>query len=68
MYSNEQYNKELLPALRPTMYKVLLFLDIPQQYLRDSRQLLDLCKGINCHGAIQRSLLSSFSIKPKQTG
>jgi tetratricopeptide (TPR) repeat protein len=33
MYSNEQYNKELLPALRPTMYKVLLFLDIPQQYL-----------------------------------
>ena len=33
MYSNEQYSKELLPALRPVMYKVLLFLDIPQQYL-----------------------------------
>ncbi|MDA8774389.1 hypothetical protein N9N13_01560 [Opitutales bacterium] len=33
MYSNEQYSKELLPALRPLMYKVLLFLDIPQQYL-----------------------------------
>lgn len=32
MYSNEQYSKELLPALRPVMYKVLLFLDIPQQY------------------------------------
>ena len=32
MYSNEQYSKELLPALRPVMYKALLFLDIPQQY------------------------------------
>ena len=31
-FSNEQYSKELLPCLRPIMYKVMLFLDIPQQY------------------------------------
>ncbi len=32
LYSNEQYSKELLPGLRPIMYKVMLFLEIPQQY------------------------------------
>ena len=31
-YSNEQYSKELLPSLRSTIYKVMLYLDIPQQY------------------------------------
>lgn len=31
-FSNEQYSKELLPSLRPIMYRVLLFLDIPQEY------------------------------------
>lgn len=31
-FSNEQYSKELLPSLRPIMYKVMLFLEIPQQY------------------------------------
>ena len=32
MFSNEQYSKELLPGIRPVMYKALRFLDIPQQY------------------------------------
>jgi hypothetical protein len=31
-FSNEQYSIELLPSLRPIMYKVMLFLEIPQQY------------------------------------
>ena len=31
-FSDEQYSKELLPSLRPIMYRVLLYLDIPQQY------------------------------------
>jgi len=31
-FSNEQYSKEFLPSLRPIMYKVMLFLEIPQQY------------------------------------
>ena len=30
--SDEQYDPRLLPLLRPVMYKLLLFLEIPQQY------------------------------------
>lgn len=32
MFSNEQYNPQLLASLRPTIYKVLLYLEIPQKY------------------------------------
>ena len=32
MFSNEQYNPQLLASIRPTIYKVLLYLEIPQQY------------------------------------
>ena len=31
-FSNEQYNAQLLPSLRPIIYKAMLCLEIPQQY------------------------------------
>ena len=31
-FSNEQYNVQLIDSLRPTIYKAMLFLEIPQQY------------------------------------
>jgi hypothetical protein len=31
-FSNEQYNAQLIPSLRPIMYKAMLCLEIPQQY------------------------------------
>jgi tetratricopeptide (TPR) repeat protein len=32
LLSNEQYDPRLLPALRPVIYRVMLFLEIPQEF------------------------------------
>ena len=32
LLTNEQYDPRLLPGLRPVMYKLLLFLEIPQEF------------------------------------
>lgn len=32
LLSNEQYDPRLLPGLRPVLYRVMLFLEIPQEY------------------------------------
>ena len=32
LLSNEQYDPKLLPALRPVIYRVMLFLEIPQEF------------------------------------
>lgn len=39
LLSDEQYDPRLLPLLRPTMYKLLLYLEIPQEYF----QIHDVC-------------------------
>ena len=32
LLTNEQYDPRLLPGLRPVMYKIMLFLEIPQEF------------------------------------
>ena len=39
LLSDEQYDPRLLPLLRPTMYKLLLYLEIPQEFF----QIHDAC-------------------------